>query len=306
MKARTKSVRCLHMLEQFIVELERQGKSQNTLSAYRTDIEQFQKWLYVSLGHDTNNITQTDVREFRQYLNIIKKLNVVSINRKVKSVVRYQNYLNDIGESTNRVEVKGVLQKNNIEQDHEVKIVGRNDLYKLKRTIEASGNKRDIAIYYLLFGTGVRVSELIGLELDDINFTDRNGKNNYSFILIRSGKGDKSRKINLNADVVIALNEYIKVRPTIQSNKLLIGQRGALTRLAVNKLLEKHSRNAKLDYVVTPHMARHTAFTLMIKNGTDIKTIQQLAGHSSSDVTYKFYVASTTEDKQNAVDNLKI
>jgi integrase/recombinase XerD len=294
------------MLEQFIKELERQGKSPNTLSAYKTDIQQFQKWLYDSLGHDTDNITQTDVREFRQYLNIIKKLNVTSINRKVKSVVRYQNYLNDIGESTNRVEVKGVLQKNNIEQEHEVKVVGKNDLYKLKRTIEASANKRDIAIYYLLFGTGVRVSELISLELDDINSTERNGKNNYSFILIRSGKGDKSRKINLNSEVVNAISEYLKVRPIIQSNKLLIGQRGALTRLAVNKLLEKYSRNAQLDYVVTPHMARHTAFTMMIKNGTDIKTVQQLAGHSSSDVTYKFYVASTTEDKQNAVDNLKI
>jgi integrase/recombinase XerD len=294
------------MLEQFIVELERQGKSQNTLSAYKTDIQQFQKWLLYSLGQETNNITETDVREFRQYLNIIKKLNVASINRKVKSVVRYQNYLNDIGVSTNRVEVKGVLQKNNIEQEHEVKIVEKNDLYKLKRTIEASGNKRDIAIYYLLFGTGVRVSELINLELEDINLTERNGKNNYSFILIRSGKGDKSRKINLNSDVVNAISEYLQVRPIIQSNKLLIGQRGALTRLAVNKLLEKHSRNAQLDYVVTPHMARHTAFTMMIKNGTDIKTVQQLAGHSSSDVTYKFYVASTTEDKQNAVDNLKI
>jgi integrase/recombinase XerD len=57
---------------------------------------------------------------------------------------------------------------------------------------------------------------------------------------------------------------------------------------------------------VTPHIARYTAFTMMIKNGTDFKTVQQLEGHSSSDVTYKFYVASTTEDKQNAVDNLKI
>jgi integrase/recombinase XerD len=294
------------MIELFIKELERQGKSLNTISAYKTDIQQFEKWLYDSLGHVTNNITQTDVREYRQYVNIIKKLNVTSINRKLKSVVRYQNYLNDIGESTNRVEVKDVIQKNNIEQEHEVKVVGKNDLYKLKRTIEASGIKRDIAIYYLLFGTGVRVSELISLELDDINSTERNGKNNYSFILIRSGKGDKSRKINLNADVVSAVNNYLKARPITKSNKLLIGQRGALTRLAVNKLLEKHSRNAKLDYVVTPHMARHTAFTMMIKNGTDIKTIQQLAGHSSSDVTYKFYVASTTEDKQNAVDNLKI
>lgn len=294
------------MLEKYIAELERQDKSQNTINAYKTDIKQFQMWLLDTLGHETNNITETDVREFRQYLNMIKKLSVTSINRKLKSVVRYQNYLNYIGESKNRIEVKEVLQKNNIEQEHEVKIVNKNDLYKLKRTIEADGNKRDIAVYYLLFGTGARVSELVNVELDDIHLTERNGKNNYSYILIRSGKGNKSRKIPLSQDVAKAIKEYLDIRPTTQSNKLLIGQRGAFTRLAVNKLLEKYSRQAQLEYTVTPHMARHTAFTMMIKNGTDVKTVQQIAGHSSSDVTYKFYVASTTEDKQNAIDSLRI
>jgi integrase/recombinase XerC/integrase/recombinase XerD len=296
------------MLEQFIVDLERQGKSKNTISAYKTDIQQFQTWLCDTLGHETNNITQTDIREFRQYLNIIKKLNVTSINRKLKSVVKYQNSLNDIGESNVRVKVNGVLQKNNIEQEHDIKIVEKNDLFRLKRTIEASENKRDIAIYYLLFGTGIRVSELINLEREDIKLTERNGKNSYSFILIRSGKGNKSRKINLNADVVNAVKDYLqdRLRLTSQSNKLLVGQRGALTRIAVNKLLEKYSRQAQLNFIVTPHMARHTAFTMMIKAGVDVKTVQQLAGHSSSDVTYKFYVASTVEDKQKAVDNLQI
>jgi integrase/recombinase XerD len=53
-------------------------------------------------------------------------------------------------------------------------------------------------------------------------------------------------------------------------------------------------------------MAKHTAFTMMVKDGVDVKSVQQLAGHSSSDVTYKFYVASTIEDKLNAVDSLKI
>jgi integrase/recombinase XerD len=294
------------MLDTFLNELDRQDRSKNTINAYKTDIKQFQTWLLDTLGHETNNITETDVREYRQYLNVIKKLSVTSINRKLKSVVRYQNYLNDIGESKNRVETKDVLQKNNIEQEHEVKIVEKNDLYKLKRTIEADGNKRDIAVYYLLFGTGARVSELVNVELDDIHLTERNGKNNYSYILIRNGKGNKSRKIPLSQDVTKAIKDYLKVRRTTQSKKLLIGQRGAFTRLAVNKLLEKYSRQAQLEYVVTPHMARHTVFTMMIKNGTDVKTVQQLAGHSSSDVTYKFYVASTTEDKQKAIDDLRI
>lgn len=294
------------MIDQFIEELERQGKSINTITAYKTDIVQFETWLYDSLGQETKNVTRTDIREYRQHLNIHVKLSINSINRKLKSVVRYQNYLNDIGLSIGRVEVKDVIQKNNIEGEHDIKIVDKNDLYKLKRTIEAVDKKRDIAIYFILFGTGIRVSELINLEMDDIHLTERNGKNNYSYLLVRNGKGDKSRKINLNADVVNAIKDYQEVRPSTQSTKLLIGQRGAFTRLAINKLLQKYSELAQLDYVVTPHMARHTAFTMMIKSGIDVKTVQLLAGHSSSDVTYKFYVASTAEDKQNAVDRLRI
>jgi integrase/recombinase XerD len=294
------------MLNQFIQEMEKQGKGQNTINAYTTDIKQFQAWLRDTLGQETDDITPTDIKEFRQFLNHNKKLNVTSINRKIKSVVLFQNYLHIIGGSKNKINVKDVLQANNIEQEHEVKIVERQDLFKLKRTIEATANKRDIMIYYLLFGTGVRVSELISIELDDILLTERNGKNNYSYILIRSGKGDKSRKINLNNDVVKAIKDYLEVRPTTDSNKLIIGQRGAFTRLAINKLLEKYSKKALLDNVVTPHMARHTIFSMMIKNGVDVKTVAQLAGHSSTDVTFKFYVASTAEDKQNAVDSVRI
>jgi integrase/recombinase XerD len=155
-----------------------------------------------------------------------------------------------------------------------------------------------------LFGTGIRVSELINLEVDDLHLTERNGKNNFSYIVVK-GKGDKIRKIELKAEVVKAIKEYLKVRPTTTSNKLLIGQRGAMTRLGINKLLEKYSKQAGIE-TVTPHMARHTAFTMMIKNGVDVKTVASIAGHSSTDVTYKFYVSSKAEDRQKAVDSLEI
>ncbi|MFJ8264769.1 tyrosine-type recombinase/integrase [Peribacillus asahii] len=292
------------MLDKFIQELERTGKSQNTINAYTTDVKQFQKWLDETLGHETNDITQTDVREYKSYLLNVKKLSVASINRKLKSVVLFQNFLHTTGEMKAVVNIKEVLQKNTIESDHDVKIVEKQDLYKLKRTIEATGNKRDICIYYLLFGTAIRVSELTGLTLDDIHLTERNGANNYSYIIVR-GKGDKIRKIELNADVVKAIKSYIEVRPITTDNKLLQGQRGAMTRLGVNKLLEKYSKQAQIE-TVTPHMARHTALTMMIKNGVDVKTVANIAGHSSTDVTFKFYVSSNAEDRQNAVDNLDI
>ncbi|WP_410867259.1 tyrosine-type recombinase/integrase, partial [Paraburkholderia sp. SIMBA_027] len=71
------------------------------------------------------------------------------------------------------------------------------------------------------------------------------------------------------------------------SSKLLQGQRGSLTRLAINKILEKYSKKAQLDYIVTPHMARHTFCTNLIKSGVDPKTVCLLSGHSSVDVVYR-------------------
>jgi integrase/recombinase XerC/integrase/recombinase XerD len=146
----------------------------------------------------------------------------------------------------------------------------------------------------------------VNIELDDIVLTERNGKNHYSYILIRNGKGNKSRKVNLNAATVNAVKEYLNVRPHTDSNKLLIGQRGPLTRLAINKILDKYSRKAQLSEKINPHAARHTFCSQLIKSGVDPKTVCLLTGHSSVDLVYRFYVNSSAEDKQRAVDGLQI
>ncbi|MDY0407402.1 tyrosine-type recombinase/integrase [Virgibacillus soli] len=293
------------MLLNFIQQLQREGKSSHTILAYRSDIKQFQEWLEDTVGYKTEIITETDLREYRQYLNLNRKLKVTSINRKLKGIVRFQHYLFENNVCKEGIELRNVLQKNNIELDYEVNVVEKQEQYRLKRTIEATGNKRDILIYYFLFGTGVRCNELVSVEIDDIHLTGRNGKSNYSYVLIRSGKGDKLRKVNLNASVVSAIKDYFEVRPDVSSKKLFQGQRGSLTRLAINKVLEKYSKKAQLEYVVTPHMARHTFCTNLLKDGkVDPKTLAILTGHSSVDTLYRFYINSSAEDKQNAVDGL--
>lgn len=295
------------MLSDFIQDLEREGKSPLTIQAYAKDIEQFREWLDETIGYETDVVTETDIREYRQFLNLHRKLKVTSINRKINSIVQFQQFLYRRGICKEEVELKKVKQKNNLQLDYEVKVVEKHDLYRLKRTIEANGNKRDILIYYLLFATGVRCSELVSIELDDVFITERNGRNNYSYVLIRNGKGDKIRKVNLNAQVVCAIRAYLEVRPDALSKKLLQGQRGSLTRLAINKILDKYSKKAQLDFIVTPHMARHTFCSNLIKEGkTDPKTVAILSGHSSVDTLYRFYINSSAEDKQRAVDNLPV
>jgi integrase/recombinase XerC/integrase/recombinase XerD len=298
--------RRLGMIEQYKQALLREGKSQLTVEAYETDIRQFLDWLQGTLGYETNKITETDLREYRQYMNLQKKLKPTSINRKLKSVVGYQRFLVREGICKEEIQLKKVLLKHTVDLDREIKIVEKQDMYRLKRTIEAENNKRDIAIYYLLFGTGIRCSELVAIETDDLVLTERNGKNNYSYVLIRNGKGNKSRKVNLNAAAVTAIRDYLEVRPKMTSSKLLIGQRGPLTRLAINKIMDKYSRKAHLEQKVNPHAARHSFCTQLIKSGVDPKTVALLTGHSSVDVIYNWYVSSSSEDKQRAVDGLQI
>lgn len=294
------------MLEHFINELKNDGKSGLTINAYVSAVKQFHNWLMGTLGYNAESITETDVREYRQYMNLNRKLKPTSINRKLKSIVLYQKFLWKQGICKDMVQLKKVLLKHTMDLDHEVKIVEKQERYRLKRTIEAECNKRDIAIYYLLFGTGIRVSELVAIELDDIYLTERNGKNNYSHVLIRAGKGNKSRRVNLNAAAVSAIKEYLEVRSRHSSNRLLIGQRGSLSRSAINKILDKYSRKAQLEEGVNPHSARHTFCSQLIKSGIDPKTVALLSGHKSIDLIYRFYVSSSAEDKQRAVDGLQI
>ncbi|NOU53742.1 tyrosine-type recombinase/integrase [Brevibacillus borstelensis] len=294
------------MIDKFEEALLADGKSVLTIQAYINDIRQFMTWLCETLGFESDTITETDVREYRQYLNLQKGLKPTSINRKLKSVVAYQRFLVREGICKEEIQLKKVLLKHTADLDRDIKIVEKQDMYRLKRTIEAKNSKRDIAIYYLLFGTGIRCSELVACEIDDIHLTDRNGKNNYSYVLIRNGKGNKSRKVNLNAAAVTAVKEYLEVRPQHPSNKLLIGQRGPLSRLAINKIMDKYSRMAQLEERVNPHSARHTFCSQLIKSGVDPKTVALLSGHSSVDTIYRFYVSSSAEDKQRAVDGLQV
>ena len=139
------------------------------------------------------------------------------------------------------------------------------------------------------------------MELSDVDITDRKGT-----VTIRSGKGNKYREIPLNKDARNALTAYIEHgRPSdVASNKLFIGQRGALNRNAVYKIVTKLGEKS-IGKKVFPHLLRHQCFTAMAKNpDVDLKTISELAGHSSTEITTRYYVNSSKQERIDAMDNL--
>lgn len=280
----------------FRLHLEQAGKSKNTIDTYTRNTELFIDWFESTYKDDfKGKIILLDCQEYSRYLTDIKKQSINSIKTKLQTLQKFVDFLAANG----YMSALKVPQKKG-SSDPKVEVLTVSELRKYIREVQSEGNALNTAVVMLLLNTGIRESELCALELSDIVITERKG-----FIKIRKGKGDKYREIPLNKDTRYFVTEYLKTRPTnTESEKVFIGQRGALTRTAiykiVNKLGEKHIKRN-----VYPHMLRHQCFTTMAKNpDIDLKTISAIAGHSSVELTAKYYINSSEEEKRNAVENL--
>jgi integrase/recombinase XerD len=154
-------------------------------------------------------------------------------------------------------------------------------------------------ILLLLLYTGLRVSELCDIKLKNIDFLTAQLK--------VFGKGGKVREVPLKQEVVEAIKEYLVERssnPFADSDYLIVGQRGALQRDAINTLLEKLTVKIGIDVRLKPHLFRHTFCTRLVSKGIPLTTVSKLAGHSSIDTTARFYINSSKEEKMRAVSLL--
>ncbi len=284
-------------VEQFRAAMVKAGKSENTVSTYTRNAQMFVNWLE-SITSDPFNgkICTLDITEYTRHLSDVEKLSLNSIKAKLTALQKFADHL----ASTGQMELVKVPQKKGTSEP-DVEVLEKNDLYAFLRYTMNTGNTMNIAVVSLLLNTGIRESELCNLELSDIDITERKGS-----LTIRSGKGNKYREIPLNKDARNALTAYIEHgRPAdAKTNRVFIGQRGALTRNAIYKIVSKLGKKS-IGKSVYPHMLRHQCFTAMAKNpAVDLKTIASLAGHSSTELTTRYYIHSSQQEKTNAVDNL--
>lgn len=293
-------VNVVDWLKKFKEELKQTGKSQNTIISYCTDIKEFLEWFSDTYAKEFDGrIFEQDAREYRNYLLNIAKQKPSSINRKMAALKSFNMFLVKAGTGI-ETDIHGISLADI--HDREVKTIDRNAFNRLKRTIYSNGNKRDIAIFEVLSNTGIRVSELINLTIDDVILTKRNGSQTYSYIIVRQGKGEKYREVPLNSSVKKALQEYISVRNS-PCEKLFIGQRGPLRRESIDKILKKYCRIAGIEEI-SAHVLRHTFCTRLMAENVPIAVISKLAGHSNIQTTMDFYVRVSRADKAAAVEKL--
>ena len=166
---------------------------------------------------------------------------------------------------------------------------------------EDRNKERDYAIITLFLNCGMRLSELVGINISNINFDEEK--------LNVTGKGNKERTIYLNTACINALKEYMAVRPTTgikadSKDALFLSERlERISNRTVQYIVKKEIQRAGLDsrkYSV--HKLRHTAATLMYQSGVDIRALQELLGHESISTT-EIYTHVSSQQARNATDN---
>ncbi|MDQ3752331.1 MAG: tyrosine recombinase [Actinomycetota bacterium] len=161
--------------------------------------------------------------------------------------------------------------------------------------------RRDSAILETLYGAGLRISELVSLDVDDVDVEEGS-------VLVRTAKGGKARRVPLGGAACAAVGAYLTVtRPSLAerapagtaSGALWLNSRGGrLTRQGAWKLLKTYARNAGLDEAVSPHTLRHSFATHMLDAGADIRVVQELLGHASLTTTQIYTLVSQSRLKE--------
>ena len=296
------------------------NKSQNTVKEYNYDLNTFLKYILyhfkmtnekdlkqISIRNmsleTVSKITLDDIHSFLFYLTNTYNSKAATRARKVSSIRVFFNYL------CNKT---GLIEKNPAQNLETPKLDKRIPKYLTlddsKKLLEAVNDmddrnkERDYAIITLFLNCGMRLSELVGINIKDINFNDQK--------LNVIGKGNKERTIYLNSACMNAVNKYLAVRPhdnvkyDSKDALFLSERRERISNRTVQYIVKQELKRAGLDtnkYSV--HKLRHTAATLMYKYGNvDIRALQELLGHESISTT-EIYTHVDNSQIRNAVES---
>jgi len=290
------------------------GKSENTVKVYFYDLRVFLRFMKLHKNivdkktefDDINisdididflkTITLSDLYSFMAFVGNDRDNSSYARARKVASIKSFFKYLtfkaklldyNPAAELESPKIIKRLPRYLNIEESK-----------KLLSSIDGQFSERDYAIITLFLNCGLRLSELVGINLNNI-------KNDTLTVI---GKGNKERSIPLNSACIEALNAYLKVRPTNglkDRNALFISERKQrISKESVQKIVKKYIKAAGLDPErYSTHKLRHTAATLMYKYGhVDIRSLQELLGHVSISTT-QIYTHLDSKELRIAVDS---
>ncbi len=270
------------LIEDYIMDLvATQRRSRHTIVNYTGDLEQFSA--YVS--EQGMRLTVVQPATIRQYVRTLAHAGLAhtSIARKLSSLRSFYKHLT----------IRGILSESPAQEVQSGKAVKRLPRFLTVEQVEELLEKpdrttvlgaRDAALLEVLYGGGLRVAELTGLERDDVDYT-------IGCVQVR-GKGGKERFVPLGSVALDRLAHYLDVsRPRLSKagkgqaqggHKLFLNARGGpLTSRSVRRILDQYLREMKVDENVSPHTLRHSFATHLLAQGADLRSVQEMLGHVS-------------------------
>jgi integrase/recombinase XerC len=278
-------------LQIFLRALQGQNFSPKTLRAYGDDLNQFFGWVQKNrVDWDTpTRLTRADIEGFMQYL-AAQRMSGVTRVRKLAAIRKFFAFMaeNKILAGNPANTIKGARR-----EEKEPNILYKEQYKAL--LYEASDNTRDYAIIQTFLQTGIRLSELVNLKLDDVDFEHR-------ILTVRQGKGKKDRQIPLVDEAVKALRNYIRYRNTeliLDDETFFLAKNGtSLNVSTVKYLVAKYVKKAGIRKKVSVHTLRHTFGAHKADKHMGIATLQELMGHKKKETTLKYIHLAKTNLRQ--------
>jgi integrase/recombinase XerC len=274
-----------NLIHQFIHYLsEEKNASPHTCRAYEKDLEEFDNFLknsgtYLSTMGDTG-MEKVDRLAIRRYLSFLHRRNKKSsIARKISTLRSFFRYLVREQLATSNP-AKSVLTPK-VEKPLPTTLTV-DEAFRLMETPTEKGGLRDRAILELLYSSGIRVSELVGLNLDQLDL-------DLGIVKVM-GKGRKERIVPVGSKAVEALKAYLEKRGILDGKEpLFLNSRGGrLTARSVGRVIKKYTKRSGIFRRVSPHTLRHSFATHLLDAGADIREIQEMLGHASLSTTQRY------------------
>ena len=258
------------------------GLSINSVKSYSIDLKQFIAFLKDNNISSFNDVTKDHISSYLS--KNMKEKEASSCRRKMVSIKGLFEYMfdndilkDDITSSLESIRVEKKLPS----------VLNVEEIKSLLSVIPSDGmGLRDLAMFEVIYGAGLRVSELINLKVSDLYLKEN--------LIKVYGKGSKERMVPLNIDACYCLIDYFNKR-YVFLNKY--GKK--ISRQAFNQMVDKYAIKAGISKKVHPHIFRHSFATHLLENGADLRIIQSLLGHSDIATTQVYTHVSTASLKEN-------
>lgn len=288
-------------LEQFEVWLREQDRSAQTVRGYLADLRQFAAWFEGTNGKDlqVEEVTPADVREYRGWLQTVRRASAATVRRHLMALRAYCRWGVEAGKIERDPTVRVKLPR---EESLSPGWLTKQEQYRLLREAERAVSAadtptrrrlavRDWALVVFLLNTGLRIAEMCALTVEDVQMGERSG-----WVIVRSGKGSKNRRVPLNAEARRALKAWLEERDGGLGAVFDLTPSGAYRRLA--------EMGRRAGIAVHPHTLRHTLAKNLVDAGVGLHEVAALLGHSSLNTT-RVYVTPGERDLERAMKVLE-